>query len=604
MASPYLLERSLSRRMFLLAGIQATAGFSLLSRLYYLQFIKSEEYRTLADGNRIKIQLIAPVRGYLLDRTGVPMAENEINYRLFIEREDRKQAALSLKRLKRWVSLTDAQKALLDKSMANPLDRKPLLVKDHLSWAEVAKVEFHIPDLPGTYIEQGHMRYYPLIDKAAHLIGYVGRVSEAEMTDDEPLYRLPEFKIGKSGAELLFDHQVRGIAGARHVEVNATGLSIRELKVQPSQKGEDIHLSIDAELQQFAAERMGEESGAVIVMDAHYGEVLALVSMPAFDPNAFSVGIRSDYWKELNTNEKNPLLNKAITGLYPPGSTFKMMVGLAGLKSGKITSSTQFFCPGHFFLGNHRFNCWKPGGHGTVNLDRALAESCDTFFYNVAYHCGIEPIIDVCHACGLGQESGMGLQGEKAGLVPSPEWKRKRYNAPWTTGDTINVGIGQGFVLTSPMQLAVMIARIVNGGKAVKPGLISGRPHEPQWDDIGIDPSHLEMVMKGMDDVVNAPNGTAYGKRIAEEGMAMGGKTGTAQVRRILQRGQDQMSIPWSHRHHALFVGYAPVNDPRFVCSVVIEHGGGGSSAAAPVAQDVLRKVQQLAAADPGRFRG
>ena len=604
MASPHLFERTLSRRMFFLAGVKAAAGFSLIGRLYYLQFIKSEEYQTMADGNRIKIQLIAPVRGDLLDRTGVPLAENEINYRLFIERENKEQAKQSLKRALRLIELTDTQKEAHRKVINNPLDRKPLLIKDHLSWDEVARIEFHMPDLPGAFIEQGQMRYYPLIDKASHLIGYVGRVSESEMTSkDDPLFRLPEFKIGKSGCELLFEQEVRGIAGARHIEVNATGLSVRELKVQPAEKGTDLRLTIDAELQRFAAERMGEESGAIVVMDAHYGELLALVSMPAFDPNTFSVGIRNDYWKELNANEKTPLLNKAITGLYPPGSTFKMIVGLAGLRADVINPNTQFYCPGHYFLGNHRFNCWRPEGHGSMNLERALAESCDTYFYNVAYHCGIEPIIKVCHECGLGAKSGIGLNGEKEGLVPSPEWKKSRYNAPWTRGDTINVSIGQGFVLASPMQLAIMTARMVNGGRAVMPTLFSDGK-EKEWPLMDIEPSHLEMVMKGMDMVVNAPNGTAYWKRIAEEGMAMGGKTGTSQVRRITQRGVNQMTIPWKHRHHGLFVGYAPVENPRFVCSVIVEHGGGGASAAAPVAQDVLRKLQQLAADNPQRYRG
>lgn len=604
MANPHKLERTISRRMFLLAGIQAAAGFSLIGRLYYLQFVKSEEYRTMADGNRIKIQLIAPKRGDLLDRIGVPLAENEINYRLFIERENRAQARQSLKRALRLISLPEKQRDALQKVIDAPLDRKPLLVKDHLSWSEVARIEFHMPDLPGSYIEQGQMRYYPLIDKASHLIGHVGRVSESEMTKDNPVFRLPEFKIGKSGCELLFEQQVRGIAGAKQIEVNATGLSVRELKVQPSQKGEDIHLSIDAELQRFAAERMGVESGAVVVMDAHYGEVLTLVSMPAFDPNTFSVGISNEYWKELNANEKNPLLNKAITGLYPPGSTFKMMVGLAGLKSGAITPNTQFFCPGHYFLGNHRFNCWRPEGHGSMNLERALAESCDTFFYNVAYHCGIEPIVEACHSCGLGHKSELGLNGEKDGLVPSPQWKLGRYNAKWTTGDTINVSIGQGFVLASPLQLAMMIARIVNGGRMVQPTLRSGGNNDKEWPLMDVDPSHLEMVMKGMEMVMNHPRGTAYWTRIVEEGMTMGGKTGTSQVRRITQRGVNQLTLPWSHRHHALFVGYAPIENPRFVCSVVVEHGGGGSSAAAPVAHDVLLKLQQLAADNPQRYRG
>lgn len=603
MAGTDSFERKLSRRMFVLAGIKAAAGFSLIGRLYYLQFVKSEEYRTLAEGNRIKIQLLPPIRGDLLDRGGVPLAENEVNYRLFIERENREQARQSFKRAARLVELGVNDKAALQQAIENRLDRKPLLVKDHLSWDEVSRIEFHLPDLPGTFIEQGQMRYYPLIDKASHLIGYVGRVSESEMKKDDPLFRLPEFKIGKNGCELLFEERLRGIPGTKHIEVNATGLSVRELKHQPSQKGEALVLSIDAEVQKFAAERMGEESGAVVVMDARNGEVIALVSVPAFDPNSFSVGIKSGYWGQLNANIKNPLMNKAITGLYPPGSTFKMVVGLAGLRTGAITKDTRHFCPGHYYLGNHRFNCWKPGGHGTMNLDNALAESCDTFFYNVAYDCGIEAINMVCHELGLGAKSQLGLQGEQAGLVPSPEWKQAKHGAPWTRGDTINASIGQGFVLASPLQLAMMTTRMVNGGRKVQPSLLQGQGQTdvPLCD---IDSAHLEMIMRGMDKVTNAPNGTAYWTRIQEQGMEMAGKTGTSQVRRITQRGVNQMTIPWQFRHHALFVGYAPAHDPRFVCCVVVEHGGGGSSAAAPVAKDVLLKVQQQAKDYPERYRG
>ncbi len=599
------LERSLSRRMFLLCGIQAAAACGLLSRLYYLQFIKSEEYKTLSEGNRIKVQLIAPARGDILDRTGVALAENNTNYRLFIERENRKQAQLSLSKILTLITFSPERAAQLDKEVNDRFNRKPMMVREYLSWNDVSRLEFHMNDLPGAYIEEGQLRAYPLVDKASHLIGYVGRVSEDDM-EDKPLFRLPEFKIGKNGAEVLLESRLQGTAGARHVEVNVSGLAVRTLKHQPSIKGEDVRLSIDAELQRFASERMGEESGAIVVMDAHCGEVLALASMPAFDPNTFSLGITNTYWKELNANEKNPLLNKAISGLYPPGSTFKMVIGLAALRAGIINANTSFYCPGHFNIGNHRWNCWKPQGHGSVSIADALAESCDTFFYHVADRLGIEKLGQMCFELGMGAKSTLGLMGEKAGTVPTPEWKKERFGVPWQRGDTINASIGQGFVLTSPLQLAIMTARLINGGKKLSPTLLlTNSDDNPEWPLLDVDPAHLDLIREGMYRVCNAGNGTAYWRSIRNKPeFEMGGKTGTSQVRRITQRGQDQNKVPWKFRHHGLFVGYAPAHDPRFVCSVVIEHGGGGASAAAPVAADVLLKVQELSAANPNRYKG
>lgn len=597
------LEKTVSRRMMLLAGVQLTAGFSLLSRLYYLQFVKSDEYQMLAEDNRIKIQLIAPPRGDIVDRNGIALAENEVNYRLFIERENRPQAKQSFATLKAVLNFGPEHSKSMEAQLGDAMNRKPLIVKEHLSWDNVVKVEYNLPDLPGVYIEEGAVRYYPYNDLCAHLIGYVGRVSESEMQKDNPLFRLPEFKVGKNGVELLYDKALRGTAGTKHIEVNVMGISVRELKHQPSIKGDTLTLTIDADVQEFAANRMGSESGAVVVMDAHYGDVLALVSVPAFDPNRFSVGITNDYWKELSAEEKNPLMNKAITGLYPPGSTFKMLMGLAGLKAGVITPKKQFYCPGHYYLGNHRFNCWKPEGHGSMDLENAISESCDVFFYNVAERLDIDTISAMGFDLGLGQKSGLGLLGEKAGLMPSAEWKKANFHDGWRTGDTINVGIGQGYVLTSPIQLAIMTSRMVNGGYKVKPSLISASDQPPDWPLMDVDPVHLESIMAGMNKVVNTPRGTAYGRRILQEGMEMGGKTGTSQVRKITQRGLDQNTLPWRYRHHGLFVGFAPVANPRFVASVLVEHGGGGGLAAAPVARDVLWKVQQLAAENPNRFK-
>ncbi|MCI5048745.1 MAG: penicillin-binding protein 2 [Rickettsiales bacterium] len=597
-------QRMISRRAMLVSGVQFVAISGLIGRLYHLQFSKSDQYKTLADGNRIKVQLIAPARGELLGRTGKPMAENQVNYRLFLERENREHAVQSFEKLIELLEIPEERVKKLKPEVRSRSNRKPLMIQEYLSWDDVARIEFHIPNLPGIYIEEGQLRYYPYADKASHLIGYVGRVSEKEMDENQPLFRLPEFKIGKNGAELMLEKRLQGQAGARQLEVNVSGLSVRELAMTASKAGENVKLTIDPELQEFSATRMGEESGSIVVMDAHYGEILALVSMPAFDPNSFSLGISSKYWKELMDNEKNPLLNKAVSGIYPPGSTFKMVVALAGLKAGVIDRNKHFYCPGFFHLGSHRFNCWKQGGHGHMNVRSAIAESCDTFFYHTAFQLGIEPIVEMARQLGLGDAPDIGLLGEKDGLLPTPEWKRKTHDQPWVRGDTINASIGQGYVLATPLQLAVMGARMVNGGHAVTPTLLPVEGDAPTFEKLDIHDSHLDLIMDGMYQVSNATNGTAYWKRITEEGFEMGGKTGTSQVRRITKQGVDQSTLPWKHRHHGLFIGYAPVHNPRFVCSVVVEHGGGGSSAAAPVARDVLLKLQQLDAAHKKRYKG
>ena len=378
------------------------------------------------------------------------------------------------------------------------------------------------------------------------------------------------------------------------------GVPVREISKQDSVPGETVKLTIDKRLQLFTSELIKDQSASVVVMEVDTGNVLTLSSMPAFDPNSFSKGIASDYWKELNENKKIPLMNKAISGQYPPGSTFKMMVGMAALEQGIATPSTSVFCPGHFDLGNHRFNCWKEGGHGTVNYKRAITESCDTFFYTMAQRMGIEPFSELSKRFGLGNIFNIGLVGEKPGIMPTPDWKQKRYKQVWTGGDTINCSIGQGYVLATPLQLCVMMARIAGGGRAVVPRLIVPEGEAtPEFEPVGCKEETLRLTLEAMSDVVNTPSGTAYGKRIMEPRFTMGGKTGTSQVRKILVRGQDQSKIPWEHRHHALFVGFAPVDKPKYAVCVAVEHGGGGSAAAAPVARDVLQKAQELAEVSP-----
>ena len=592
--SRYLnLHRMISRRAMVFGGVQAAAGMALLSRLYYLQFIKGDEFTTEAEGNRIKVQLMIPPRGLIVDRKGIAMALNQINFRLMLETENRVEAKNTLRALASLIGLREQVVKDLDITINRNRSGMPILVKQHLAWEVMAKVEYHMPKLPGAFIEEGQWRHYPFKDHASHLIGYVGKVSEKEVKPDQPLLKQPDMRIGKNGVELHYEERLVGVAGTRQMEVNVVGAAVRELNKKPPVPGEELKLTIDSALQEFCVARLGEESGGIVVMDVEKGDILALVSMPSYDPNEFSKGITTAYWGELNANEKIPLMNKALAGQYPPGSCFKMITGLAALRAGKTTATKKVHCPGYFYLGNHRFNCWKPEGHGALNMAEALAESCDTYFYTVGREAGIEAIAETGKLFGIGEVSGLGLSGERPGIMPSPAWKSKARGTGWNPGETINTSIGQGDVLMTPMQLAIMTARMVNGGKRVTPRLLlTDEPANTGFIDI--DPAHLEVVLDGMNRVLNHPRGTAHGSAIAEAGYEWGGKTGTAQVRRITIRGQDQNQVPWKFRHHGLMVGFAPVDKPRFAIGVIIEHGGGGASAAAPVARDVMRKVQEL----------
>lgn len=586
----------INRRALIFGGVQLAVFSALTARLYYLQFINAEKYATLSESNRIKLQLISPERGNILDRNGKPLAVSDTNYRLFIDYSTITQKTLreTISNLKTIIKIPDKRLEEIEKVRVSTASM-PDMIKEHLTWDEVSAIELNMMDLNGAMIDIGQIRHYPLLDEAAHLIGYLGAVTEKELSkDDQPLMRLPDFRIGKNGVEKMLEQRLRGKAGIRQLEVNVHGMPVREIGKQESVAGENVKLTIDSDLQHYAAGLIKGESASVIVMEVNTGNILTMASLPAFDPNVFSVGITSEYWKKLSADKKSPLMNKAITGQYPPGSTFKMIVGMAAIEAGIISENSTVFCPGHFFLGSHRFNCWKPGGHGTVRYHEAVEQSCDTFFYTTAQKLGAEKIVEMAHRFGLGESHNIGLISEKSGIIPNAQWKMKRFKQRWSGGDTINFAIGQGYTLTTPLQLAVMTARMASG-KEVKPRLfIPDGEEKPEFDDIKLSSKLMRINLEAMSAVTNNPHGTAYGKRIYDPRFLMGGKTGTSQVRRIKQRGQDQSLIPWEFRHHALFVGFAPVENPKYACCVVVEHGGGGASAAAPIARDVLLRIQQI----------
>ncbi|MGE0754473.1 MAG: penicillin-binding protein 2 [Alphaproteobacteria bacterium] len=589
-------QRIFTRRAMVFGGLQLAAFSALTSRLFYLQFMQSEEYTTLSENNRIKLQLIAPQRGRILDRNGMPMVTNNHNYRLFVDYSSliRETYLASMEKLHSLLPFTEKTFEEIRKKRFSPVTH-PSLLRDHLTWEEVSLVELHKLSLPGVFIDMGQIRHYPFAEKFAHLTGYVGAVSEKDLDqEDQPLLRLPDFKIGKNGVEKMLEQELRGTAGLRQLEVNVHGIPVREISRRESIPGKDIRLTIDNRLQEFAADRISDQSASVVAMEVDTGNVLTLTSIPAYDPNSFSKGIGSKEWKSLNADKKSPLMNKSISGQYPPGSTFKMVVGLAALEADIIKPWNTVYCPGHFTLGNHTFKCWKAGGHGTVNFHQAVQQSCDVFFYTVAERMGVERYAEMARRFGLGQHYDIGLPSEKTGIIPDPDWKMRSYGQRWTGGDTINCSIGQGYVLSTPLQLAVMTARMASG-RQVTPRLWFNEGEEtPVFQPVQVSDVLLEANREAMVAVVNEPAGTAYGSRIHEAHMAFAGKTGTSQVRKITQRGVNQNTLPWEYRHHALFVGFAPWDKPKYAVSVLVEHGGGGASAAAPVASDILRKIQEL----------
>ena len=593
--------RTFTRRAVFVAALQLSVIAVLGGRLAWLQIAQGARYRTLSDKNRINIKMLPPARGQIVDRYGVPLAVNNQNFRVLIVPEQTQSIEKSLRTLQKLISVDDKKiQKVMELAKKTP-KFMPLEVKDELNWDEVTKIEVNLPDLPGLSIDVGELRTYPFGDATAHIVGYVGAPAKADITDD-PLLTLPGFKIGKTGIEKKFDEDIRGRAGAAEVEVNVVGREVRELKRKESQPGRRVALTIDGELQRYAQSSLAQhQSASAVVMDVHSGAVYALASHPSFDPNVFTRGLSAATWEEMLADPGHPLTNKAIAGQYPPASTFKMITALAGFRTGKITPQRTVFCPGHYEFGDTRFHCWKKGGHGTVNVVTALEKSCDTFFYQMSTEIGIENIASTARDLGLGSKLDFELTDERPGLVPDKAWKEGFMGGSWQPGETIVASIGQGYLQATPLQLAVMTSRFVNGGFAVKPwitGYVGDTPgSKANWPKMEMDEKHMAIIMEGMNRVVNIQGGTAYGSRIIEPGMEMGGKTGTAQVQRITKAqraaGVKNEDLPWHSRHHGLFVGYAPLLNPRYACAVVVEHGVGGAVSAAPIAKELLLEVQR-----------
>ena len=589
-----------TRRALFVMGAQVAVLGGLAAQLYKVQVVDGGRYATLADENRISARLIAPPRGRVLDRFGTVLGGNRINWRALLVSEQTTDVTGTLENFSRIVPLAEHEKARIEREVHRHRRFIPIMLREFLSWEDMARIEVNAPDLPGVLVDVGTSRVYPFKGEFAHLVGYVAPPNETDVASDSML-ALPGIRVGRAGIEKFHDVTLRGRAGAVQLEVNAVGRVIRELDRQEGTQGRDIGLTLDAGLQQAIGKRLGDESASAVVLDCRNGEVMAMVSNPSFDPSLFNSGVSQQQWVEWTRNRRAPLISKAAAGLYAPGSTFKMCPALAGLNARTITPGDRISCPGYLDLGDTRFHCWSKTGHGALDLRGALKHSCDVYFYEVARRTGIDRIAAMGHRLGMGVDPTIDLPGARAGLIPTRAWRRGQGKA-WNIGDAIVSGIGQGYIQLSPLQLATYTARIATG-RAVEPhmtrsigGVLQPGTKPEDWPSLDMPERDLHLVREGMWQVVNDAGGTAPIARLGEGRGQMAGKTGSSQVRRVSRElrergGFKSENLPWEYRPHALFVGYAPYDAPRYAVAVVVEHGNAGAATAGPVARDIMMET-------------
>jgi penicillin-binding protein 2 len=574
------LDFTFTRRAMFVGGVQAAVGLLLAGRMSYIAVAENEKYKLLAESNRVNLTLIPPRRGWFIDRAGKPIATNRADFRVDLIPDRLVDKDATVATLSKLLELTPDDVDRINRELKQAQGFQPVQVAEGLDYEKFAAVSVRLPDLPGVSPRQGYSRYYPSGAAVGHLIGYVGAVSAEEyQKNKDPLLITPGFKIGKDALEKYFEPVLQGKPGAKRVEVTARGKIVKELTTRADTPGKPVQLTIDIDLHNYAARRLGLESGAVIVVDCETGELLAMPSMPSFDPNSFSDGIGRVEWKMLNENDHIPLLNKAVRGLYPPGSTMKPMATLA-LQMHGVSPDERVNCPGGYRLGNRFFRC--DAVHGSVDMRTAIERSCNTYFWSMSHRVGYDVIAPVAKLLGLGQEFDLPGVAQRYGTVPDAAWKMRRYKQEWSAADSLNASIGQGYVSVSPLQLAVMTARIASG-RNLQPSLIAGHKM-PLGPALPFTQEQLTVAHDGMFRVVNG-SGTGVGSKININGVQMAGKTGTAQVRKLVSRGQVG---DWKSRDHALFICYAPADKPRYAMAVLVEHGTFGARAAAPIAKDVM----------------
>ncbi len=594
-------KKRFTRRALIVGGVQACGLILIGARLYQLQVMENRKYAPLADDNRISQRGLVPRRGRILDRNGRVLAFNEESFRLSILPGPAPEMRRTLAALRRTLPLTPEEVHRIVGRARDGARSRPITIRSGLSFDDVARISVLSPHLPGVETDVEHRRRYNDGPVIGHVVGYVGGLDRRAL-DDDPFLRLPNVRVGKAGVELGMDVELRGHAGSQKFEVDARGRIVRHLDEMPPSEGADVAITIDTTLQERVLERLSREPRAALVaLDVDTGEVLVMASVPTFDPNDLTVNFSDESWKGLQADDHNPLLNRTIGGLYPPGSTFKMVTALAALEAGAVTLDERISCSGAYELADQTFRCWRRDGHGMSDLARALKESCDVYFYELAARIGVDRIASMARRLGLGQIFACGLALQKAGIIPDTGWKRARLGKSWLRGETILAGIGQGYVLTTPLQLAVMTARLATG-RAVVPTLVrrlgEPRPDQPVFPALDVSAIWLDAIRTAMVGVVHEAGGTGLSADAAAGAVLIAGKTGTSQVRSTTEADRTGAEPSWNHRDHALFVSYFPANAPRYAISVVVEHGGGGGVTAAPIVRDVIRMLLSFEARD------
>lgn len=587
-----MLDRSslnrqiMTRRTFVIVAGKLGLLFLLAGRMFYMQFIKKDEYRTLSDNNRIKMILLSPTRGQIFDSDGVIIAKNNTCFRLLLDKNGNPKYSEEINHLVEILELDDYQIDEIKRRMSKGGRRVAAIVIDCLDWNQVAVIEERKADFKSLFIDTGFERFYKSGLSTAHLIGYLGRPGTAE--DESTKLADKTYKVGKGGIEKFYEEHLRGEFGFKRIEVNALGKYVRELGKSVSKPGNDLYLNINAELQENALKHMNAQGCSAIVMDCTNGNIIICASTPSFDPNKFSK-LSNQYWNSLINDPYKPLIDKTTKSLYPPGSVFKIITALAALEA-SIDPDNKIICTGAPILSGNSFRCSRSRGHGALNMVDALKHSCNHYIYAVARQIGADKIIEVANRFGLGKPTGVDLPGELSGFVPTKQWKMEKYGTKWGVGDTLNLSIGQGFILATPMQLACLITAIASNGKLFSPKIAVGTPNYVQLD---LQQSNLEIIKTALFNTMNTPGGTGYLSRLDYKSMHMAGKTGTAQVQ-AKKNASDDLSrdnIAWGSRNHAIFSGYAPFDNPKYAISIYFDHGGGGGRASAPIAKKIMQDV-------------
>lgn len=584
-----------NRRTFILFLLKLSLFSAVGWRLYNIQILDSSKYKTMSKKNQIDLEIIFPVRGKIFDRNKVLIAKNEKVYDVYLIPENTKSINNTLNALSQFIDIDFAKRRKVIELSTQVKKFEKIKIFENISWSVLEKIETNKYNLEGIFIAEDYLRVYPYRDQLSHLLGYISKPNQQELTLPF-ISKMPNLDIGKEGLEKSFNPLLVGKAGQREIEVNSKGRIIREISKVDSIRGEEVYLSIDLRIQQYAINLLkSHRAGSINVINIKNGEILCMASSPTYDPNKIIQKPNKEYWESILANSLSPLTNRSIQGLYSPGSTFKMIVAIAALKHGIINIDTTHSCTGKIGFGNRLYHCWKTNGHGKMNVMDAIKQSCDVFFYEISKKLGIDKIAEVAKDFGLGQSYNISMPNQKTGIIPNKKWKKEKIGESWYAGETLISAIGQGFVLTNPFQLAVMTSIIASNGKIVEPTIIKDNPVSFKTNEKYS--NEIKIIKKAMFQVVNENKGTAFKSRL--EDIKFAGKTGTSQVRRISlsERESDdfrEKEQEWKNRDHALFVGYTPYDNPKYSISVIIEHGGSGASTAAPIAKQVFNYINEL----------